>query len=54
MKKLILLVPFLFILGGIPLANRIHPQVFGFPFVLFLDCTWDASRFTFSFPRLSS
>ncbi len=34
MKKWLLIIPFLFILGGIPFANRIYPLIFGVPFVL--------------------
>ncbi|WP_088810914.1 MULTISPECIES: DUF3311 domain-containing protein [Listeria] len=34
MKKWLLIIPFLFILGGIPFANRIYPLIFGIPFVL--------------------
>ncbi|EIA18783.1 DUF3311 domain-containing protein [Listeria fleischmannii] len=34
MKKWLLIIPFLFILGGIPFANRVYPLIFGIPFVL--------------------
>ncbi|EUJ19400.1 DUF3311 domain-containing protein [Listeria aquatica] len=35
MRKGILLVPFLFILGGAAFANRIEPHILGIPFLLF-------------------
>ncbi|WP_221644848.1 DUF3311 domain-containing protein [Listeria grandensis] len=35
MVKLLLIVPFIFILAGMPFANRIHPMVLGMPFNLF-------------------
>ncbi|MBC1458311.1 DUF3311 domain-containing protein [Listeria newyorkensis] len=35
MVKLLLIIPFIFILVGMPFANRIQPMVLGMPFNLF-------------------
>ncbi|MBC1402750.1 DUF3311 domain-containing protein [Listeria booriae] len=35
MVKLLLIIPFLFLLAGIPFANKIHPMLLGMPFSLF-------------------
>ncbi|WP_163652570.1 DUF3311 domain-containing protein [Listeria sp. PSOL-1] len=45
MWKLLLILPFLFILLGIPFANRIHPFLLGIPFGLF----WVSFGILFSF-----
>ncbi|WHY70093.1 DUF3311 domain-containing protein [Fictibacillus enclensis] len=38
--KLLLFVPFIGLLGFIPVANRIEPYVFGLPFLLFYIVFW--------------
>lgn len=38
--KWLLLVPFIGMLGFLPLANRIEPYVFGLPFLLFWIVLW--------------
>lgn len=29
------LIPFIWLLGGVPFANKVQPYVFGLPFILF-------------------
>lgn len=36
----LLIIPFIGILGGIPFVNKVHPYVFGLPFVLFWIVMW--------------
>lgn len=38
--RLLMLLPFIGILGGIPFANKVTPYVFGMPFILFWIVSW--------------
>ena len=38
--RLLMLLPFIGILGGIPFANKVTPYVFGMPFILFWIVAW--------------
>lgn len=37
---LLMLLPFIGILGGIPYANKVTPYVFGMPYILFWILLW--------------
>jgi pilus assembly protein TadC len=40
LHQLIAIIPFIGLLGGIPLVNKVTPYVFGMPFVLFYIVLW--------------
>lgn len=35
LKVILTIIPFLWIVGGLPFANKVHPIIFGLPFLAF-------------------